>query len=82
MRAKNMDQQYWNLLNPEAEFNKIEFDCDGSSELCTYFPVGLMPELDYEMYDIAVQVRIGEEGIGNASINFHVAYVDPSFTKY
>lgn len=77
-----MDQQVWNFLNPDAEYQRIEFDCDDTSELCTYFTVGFMPELDYEMYDIAVQVKIGEAGIGAASINFHVAYVDPSFTKY
>ena len=62
----------------------MKFFCDGANELCTYFPVGYMPELDYEMYDVAIQVKPSAQlqALENTSVNFHVAYVNAAFTSY
>ena len=57
IRGKNRDDEEWNYLNDdtdEPEFTRVRFTCDGLSELCTYFPVGYVAQLDYEMYDVAV----------------------------
>ena len=61
MRAKNMHEELWTYLNPQEEYYSIKFDCDGASELCTYFPVGFLPELDYEMYDVAIEVAPNDQ---------------------
>ena len=57
MRAKDSLDEEWQYLNPDEPFQTITFYCDGANELCTYFRVGSIPELKYEMYDVAVQVR-------------------------
>jgi len=84
MRAKNADDEIWNYLNPDEPFQDISFTCDGASELCTYFPVGYIPEINYEMYDVAVQVKPNDQlvGLEQTSVNFHIAWVSPEFTAY
>ena len=84
MRGKNSDSEIWEYLNPEEPYQKHKFYCDGLDELCTYFPVGFIPEIEYEMYDVAVSVKPSEQlmSLQNTSINFHIAYVNPEYTNY
>ena len=58
--------------------------CEGADELCTYFPVGYVPELHYEMYDVAVQIKPSEQlaKLENTSVNFHIAWVNPEYTSF
>ena len=46
--------------------------------------MGFVAEIDFEMYDIAVQVKPSEQlsRLENTSINFHIAYVDTTFTQF
>lgn len=79
MRAKNRNEEEWNYLNPDEPYQKIGFSCDGASELCTYFPVGFVPEIHYEMYDVAIQVKPTDvlAKLNDTSIDFHMAWVNP-----
>lgn len=65
-------------------FSTHEFKCEGASELCTYFPVGVIPDINYEMYDVAVMVVPSAElnALTATSIDFHIAYMNPEFTEY
>lgn len=84
MRAKNSDDEEWNYLNPEEPFKKHDFACDGADELCSYWPVGYVAELNYEMYDVAIQLKPSAElaKLEKTSINFHMAWVNPAYTAY
>ena len=48
MRGKNSDSEYWDYLNPDEPYQDHKFRCDGASELCTYFPVGFLPLIEYD----------------------------------
>ena len=43
-----------------------------------------MPELHYEMYDVAIQVRPNDAlaKLDKTSVNFHMAWVNPSYTSF
>lgn len=84
MRGKNTDDEIWTDLNPDAEFHRVKFECDGANELCTYFPVGFLPEIEYDMYDVAVVVEKKKDlkTLENTYVNFHIAWVNPDFTAY
>ena len=86
-RGKNSDQEQWTYITDEEEgvtVHEIEFYCDGASELCKYFPAGFLPELTFEMYDVAIEVTPSDalSKLHNTSINFHIAYMNPEFTMY
>ena len=84
MRGKNSDSEYWDYLNPDEPYQDHKFRCDGASELCTYFPVGFLPLIEYDMYDVAILVRPSEQlqRMERTSVNFHIAYVNPDYTRY
>lgn len=85
MRAKNSADEEWNYLNEDEPFQSFSFKCDSlDSELCTYFPVGFVAQLDYEVYDVAVEVLPDEifKAMDDISVNFHIAYVNPQFTLF
>ena len=84
MRAKDSLDEEWQYLNPDEPYQTIKFYCDGANELCSYFRVGSIPELKYEMYDVAVQVKPNDElmALKNTSINFHIAYVNKTYTVF
>ena len=58
--------------------------CGSRSEICSFFSVGYVPEITYEMYDIAVQVKPSAEMLAmeETSIAFHMAYVNPEYTNF
>ena len=80
-----MDEN-WTYLQDEENIKKhhIKFHCNGASELCKYFPAGFLPEVKYEMYDVAVVVTPSDalNELKSTSINFHIAYMNPEFTTY
>ena len=84
MRGKDSDSQIWEYLNPDAEFQSHSFYCDGADQLCTYFPVGFIPRIEYSMYDVAILVKPSDPllALKNTSINFHIAYMNPEYTAY
>ena len=85
MRAKNSDEEEWTYLNKDEPFQSYSFKCDQlETELCTYFPVGFEPQLDFEMYDVSVEVLPDEnlKSTDDISINFHVAYVARKYTLF
>ena len=85
MRGKNSDEEEWDYLNKDEPYTSYTFDCDSlDSEICTYFPVGFVWQIDYEMYDVAVEVFPDDTlaSMDDISINFHIAYVNPQFTLY
>jgi len=57
MRGKNSDSEYWDYLNPDEPYQDHKFSCDGADQLCTYFPVGFLPIIEYDMYDVAIMVK-------------------------
>lgn len=61
MRGKNSDSEYWDYLNPDEPYQDHKFRCDGANELCTYFPVGFLPLIEYDMYDVAILVKPSEQ---------------------
>ena len=84
IRGKNADDEVWEILNPDAPFQDVRFFCDGASELCTYFPVGYVPELKYQMYDVAIEV-LPDSKLAvreHTSINFHIAWVNSQYTIF
>ena len=56
MRGKNFEDETWTALEDDAFtlMNTVHIECKREGELCNYFPVGYVPALDYDMYDVAV----------------------------
>jgi len=84
MRGKNSKDEYWNYLNEDEPYQTHTFNCDGADELCTYWPVGFLPIIEYDMYDVAILVKPNAQmtELERTSVNFHIAYVNPAFTSY
>ena len=81
VRGKNTDDEEWTFHTPPSE-QAVMADCSAGHNLCTYFPVGYVPFIKFDMYDIAVVIRPSETlaALEATSIDFHVAYFDPKFT--
>ena len=84
MRGRNNDAEQWNLLNPDEPFETHHFNCDGTNELCTYWPIGYLPVLEYSMYDVAIAFEPSAElrKLKNIEFDFQVAYFNPVFTNH
>ena len=46
--------------------------------------MGFLPLIEYDMYDVAILVRPSDQlqQMERTSVNFHIAYVNPAYTKY
>ena len=64
--------------------NTVVIECKQEHELCNYFPVGYVPVLEYDMYDVGVQIEPSYEldQLTDTHINFHIAYFNPKFTEW
>lgn len=84
MRAKDTNMENWSYLSEDEPFQEHTFACNGPEALCTYFPVGYVPELHYDMYDVAILVKPSDAlaKMEHVSINFHMAWVNPEYTAY
>ena len=81
MRSKNSYEQDWKYLDPST--NTVKTECAKNYDICTYFPVGFVPFIEKDMYDIMIEIPdstsagISEEMI----LDFHVAYVTLAYTN-
>jgi len=84
MRGKMSDDEEWNDLSPGGLINEVEVTCDPAYKLCSYFPVGYLTHLQYDMYDVAVTIENQEDLVflEDTHINFHMAYFNPEYTFY
>ena len=84
VRGKKADAEEWHYF--EASQNTVVTQCDGSYDLCTYFPVGFVAFLDFEMYDVMIEIPpLNEEDgmldkLNWVNVDFHVAYLSPGYT--
>lgn len=75
IRAKMMEDENWIYLNEFESFTTQKVTCDGESDLCgRAFSTGYLPELEYEMYDVAIEVKheMKLDNLKHVSINFHM----------
>ena len=86
VRGKNSDQEMWYYYNEDEPYRRHRFRCDKDKDdqPCSYWRVGTVPIIEYEMYDIAIIVEPSDEmaELDETSLNFHIAYVNPDFTAY
>ena len=81
MRSKNSDEQNWKYL--KSSTNTVKTECVKNYDICTYFPVGFVPFIEKDMYDIMIEISdstsagLSEEMI----LDFHVAYVTLAYTN-
>ena len=52
VRAKDSDEEEWHYY--QGSSNVVETNCAEGHDLCAYFPVGFVPWLKYEMYDVMI----------------------------
>ena len=54
VRGKDSDQFEWTYLEPAT--NVVKTSCKANHDICTYFPVGFIPFIEYDMYDVAIEI--------------------------
>ena len=81
IRAKNQGQHDWVYM--EETTNTIETKCVEGHDLCAYWPVAYVPYMEYEMYDVGIELKLDEEfaEASGVHIDFHIAYFNPAYTK-
>ena len=81
VRGKNADDETWTAHTTKAE-HIVEATCMEGKHLCTYFPVGYVPFINFDMYDVAVKIHPSKnlDELEATSIDFHIAYLDEQFT--
>ena len=81
IRAKNHGQHDWVYM--EETTNTIETKCVEGHDLCAYWPVAYVPYMEYEMYDVGIELKLDEEftEASGVHIDFHIAYFNPAYTK-
>ena len=52
IRGKDSDEQDWHYLNPST--NTVKTRCKKDYSICTIFPVGLVPFIEKDMYDVMI----------------------------
>ena len=67
----------------EETANTIETKCTEGHDLCAYFPVAYVPYMEYDMYDVGIELKLDEEFTEASSVHvdFHIAYFNPAYTK-
>ena len=67
----------------EETANTVETKCIEGHDLCAYFPVAYVPYMEYDMYDVGIELKLDEEFTEASSVHvdFHIAYFNPSYTK-
>ena len=81
VRGKASDEEEWYYMNSST--NTVKTKCKEGHDLCTYFPVGFVPFIEYDMYDVMIVISPSEilESLTSIDIDFHIAYLHPKFTK-
>ena len=79
-RGKNLDEFEWTYLEPST--NVVKTTCKEGMDICTHFPVGFIPFIQFEMYDVGIELLPSESltAVHQAHIDFHIAYFNPAFT--
>ena len=82
VRGKKADAEEWHYF--EASHNTVVTQCDGSYDLCTYFPVGFVAFLDFDMYDVMIEIPpLNDDMLDKlnwVNVDFHLAYLSPEYT--
>jgi len=80
VRAKNTDTFNWTYF--ETSENTVGAKCDNNYDICTYFPVGFIPFIEYDMYDVAIEIKESDSLTKEHQVHldFHMAYFNPDFT--
>jgi hypothetical protein len=52
VRGKNLDEQEWHYQDPST--NTVETRCKKDYSICTIFPVGFVPFIEKDMYDVMI----------------------------
>ena len=81
IRAKNQNDTAWVYMEETA--NTLETKCTEGHDLCAYFPVAYVPYMEYDMYDVGIELKLDEEFTEASSVHvdFHIAYFNPAYTK-
>ena len=79
-RGKNLDEFEWSYL--ETATNVVKTTCKEGRDICTYFPVGFIPFIEFEMYDVGIELLPSESlsALHQVHVDFHIAYFNPAFT--
>ena len=66
----------------EETSNTVETKCVEGHDLCSYFPVAYVPYMQYEMYDVGIELVLDDEfaEASGVHIDFHIAYFNPEYT--
>ena len=60
-------------------------ECDSEHSICAWFQVGFLPTLQYEMYDVAIELPPNDaqkEGLQATDVNFRILYVSEEYTEF
>ena len=55
IRGKDADKEEWNYF--ENSDNTVRTKCSKVHDICAYFPVGFVPFLEFDMYDVMVEIQ-------------------------
>ena len=82
VRGKNKGTEEWTSHTPRHEVS-LKAVCNKDDHLCTYFPAGFVPFIQYTMYDVAIVIHPTEtlDSLAATSLDFHIAYFNEQFTK-
>ena len=80
VRAKDSDSEQWTYM--QQSNNVVKGKCIDEHHICTYFPVGFVPFIEHDMYDVAVEILPSDSLDADQSLNidFHIAYFNERFT--
>ena len=80
MRGKDYDSFEWTYL--EKAENTVVTECENDDDICTYFPVGFVPFIKFNMYDVAIEILPSDSlsAFKEARVDFHIAYFNPNYT--
>ena len=75
VRGKNKGVEEWTSHTPRHEVS-LKAVCSKDDHLCTYFPAGFVPFIQYTMYDVAIVIHPTEtlDSLAATSLDFHIAY--------
>ena len=66
-------------MHMEVSENTVKSKCVEGHDLCTYFPVGFVPYIKFDMYDVMIEIKPSATlaSLTTIDIDFHIAYFNP-----
>ena len=87
MEARGYNEESeWVYINDHENLmdNIVTVQCQDGVHLCAYFPVGYIPFLKYEKYDVLVSVdnHVDLRFMQDTELEFHAGYFSKDFLNY